>query len=527
MTYRHNRQVRTLVLAALFGTTLFISGCNKHDESSHAPAAAAAADEETAFAITHFSDKTELFVEFVRLAVGRESSFAAHMTTLSDFKPVSAGKMTITLSGAGQPDETFTVDAPARAGIFRPVATPRHVGQRNVTFRLVTPTFTSVHEVGPVTVYASKEAAMKAQAAEKPDGPGAISYLKEQQWQTDYGLTAVAKRPLRAAVAATGTLRAPASHDAQLTAIAAGQVSAAGSFPRVGMKVKQGDVLAYLVPRLGGDTDVATLEVAAQKARIAAQAAGRERERLEALYQQEAVPEKRVSTARSEESLARADLAGAERRLGMYRKGGAGGAGIAIRAPISGTVAEVSVAPGGYINEGQPLLHIADSERLWLEVRVAESDLGRIGQPSGASFSVDGFETPFEVSERSGGRVVGFGNVIDPVTRSAPLLFEFANPDQRLRIGMAVRASVFSGKATEVIAIPATALIDDNGQSVVYVQRGGEAFERRAVQLGMRDGEWVEIRSGVAVGERVVSKGAYQVRLAATAPAAMGEGHVH
>ena len=84
------RITASVVLAA---ATLLVGGCNRHEEAGHAPHAnAAAEEEETAFAITHFSDKTELFVEFVRLAVGRESSFAAHMTTLSDFKPVTAGK---------------------------------------------------------------------------------------------------------------------------------------------------------------------------------------------------------------------------------------------------------------------------------------------------------------------------------------------------------------------------------------------------------------------------------------------------
>lgn len=518
-------QRRTIAAATLVAAALLIGACHRHDEAGHAPhAAAAAQDEETAFAITHFSDKTELFVEFVRLAVGRESSFAAHMTTLSDFKPVTEGKMTVTLSGANQPDETFTIDSPTRPGIFRPAATPRYAGQRKLTFRLVTRTFTSVHDVGPVTVFPNKAAALKDQQAEKPDAP-AISYLKEQQWQTDYGLTQVAKRPLRTAITATGTLRAPASHDAQLTAVAAGQIVAAKGFPQVGAMVRQGEVLAFLVPRLGGDSDIATLDVAARKARIAAQAASRERERLEALYKQEAVPEKRVSNARSDEALARAELAGAERRLGTYRQGGSGG--IAIRAPISGTVAELTAAPGAFVNEGQALIHIADASRLWLEVRVAESDLGRIGQPGGASFSVDGFDKTFDVSDKDGARMVGFGNLIDPVSRTAPLLFEFANPDQRLRIGMAVRASVYSGKAVDAIAVPAGAVVDDGGQSVVYVQRGGEAFERRAVQLGVRDGDWIEVRSGVVAGERVVSKGAYQVRLAATAPAAMGEGHVH
>ena len=508
--------------------TLLLTGCNRHDEAGHAPHAdAAAQEEETAFAITHFSDKTELFVEFVRLAVGRESAFAAHMTTLSDFKPVTDGKMTATLSGGGHPDETFSIDKPARPGIFRPAATPRYAGQRKLTIRLVTPALTAEHDVGTVTVYPNQAAAMKAQLAEKPTA-AAISYLKEQQWQTDYALTEVAQRPLRMAIAATGTLRAPASREAQLTAASAGQVVAAKGFPQVGMTVRQGDILAYLIPRLGGDTDVATLDLATQKARIAAQAATRERERMESLYKQEAVPEKRLSTARSDESMARAELAGAERRVGTYRQGGSGGSGgIAIRAPISGTVAAVSAAPGGYVNEGQALFHIADASRLWLEVRVAESDLGRIGEPSGAAFSVDGFAQAFEVSDKAGARMVGFGNVIDPVSRTAPLVFEFANPDRRLRIGMAVRASVYSGKAVDAMAVPFAAVVDDGGQSVVYVQRGGEAFERRAVQLGVRDGDWVELRSGVAAGERVVSKGAYQVRLAATAPAAMGEGHAH
>ena len=199
-----NPQRRTLAAAAFIAAALLIGACNRHDEAGHAPHAAAEA-EETAFAITHFSDKTELFVEFVRLAVGRESSFAAHMTTLSDFKPVTEGKMTVTLSGAGKPDETFAIDAPARPGIFRPVATPRYAGQRKLTLRLVTPALTSVHDVGLVTVYPTKAAAMKAQQEEKPDGP-AISYLKEQQWQTDYGLTEAAQRPLRTAITATGTL---------------------------------------------------------------------------------------------------------------------------------------------------------------------------------------------------------------------------------------------------------------------------------------------------------------------------------
>ena len=55
----------------------------------------------------------------------------------------------------------------------------------------------------------------------------------------------------------------------------------------------------------------------------------------------------------------------------------------------------------------------------------------------------------------------------------------------------------------------------------------GEAFVRRVVETGIRDGDWIAIRGGLQAQERVVSKGAYQVRLAASAPAALGHGHAH
>jgi cobalt-zinc-cadmium efflux system membrane fusion protein len=525
MNNKLSSRARATALISILGAAIFAAGCQQ--PATDAPprnATQAAAEKHGAepVALTHFSDSTELFVEFAPLTVGAESAFAAHLTRLADYKPVTAGKLSITLSGGNQPDETFIVDAPTQPGIFRPVAKPRHAGVRHLVFRLDAAGLAAVHDLGSITVYADHEAAEKADA---PDAPGSISYLKEQQWKTDYALTQIGKRPLRESVAATGTLRAPADRDALLNSITAGQVMAAGQFPRIGMQVRKGQLLAYLVPRLGGESDVATLDLAAQRARLDAQYASQERERLEALFKQEAVPEKRVQTARNQEKIARAELASAERRSGQYRSGA--GSGIAIRAPITGSIAEVAVAPGAYINEGQPILHIVDSERLWLEVRIAESDVGRIGQPDGAAFSVDGFGQTFEIRQAAGGRVVGFGNLIDPTTRTAPLLFEFPNPDPRLRIGMAVRAQVFAGKAATVLAVPAAAVIDDNGQPVVYVQRTGEAFERRPVQLGTRDGDWVEILSGVASGERVVSKGAYQVRLAATAPAATGAGHAH
>ena len=71
------------------------------------------------------------------------------------------------------------------------------------------------------------------------------------------------------------------------------------------------------------------------------------------------------------------------------------------------------------------------------------------------------------------------------------------------------------------------AVVDDAGAEVVYVQLGGERFERRVVRTGLRDGQQVAITEGLAPRERVVSRGAFLVHLAAGAPAEAGHGHAH
>jgi membrane fusion protein, heavy metal efflux system len=86
---------------------------------------------------------------------------------------------------------------------------------------------------------------------------------------------------------------------------------------------------------------------------------------------------------------------------------------------------------------------------------------------------------------------------------------------------------IWSGKSEQALAVPSSAIVDEGGQSVVFVQRGGESFERRVVAIGIRDGDQVEIFSGLKPAERVVTRGAYLVRLSGASPKAAGEGHVH
>jgi RND family efflux transporter MFP subunit len=420
-------------------------------------------------------------------------------------------------------DERFEAKAPSSPGIFRPVVKPQSAGKRQLVLQLESRNDIVMHLLGEVEVYADADTAARHARHDHDEG-STIAFLKEQQWKIAFATATVAKRTVREAIPAQGVLRAAAGSEALVTAPASGVLVAEPSPPRIGQAVRKGDLLAHLAPRLGGETDTATLDLALQRSRLALEQARHERERLEGLFAAEAIPERRVVEARNQEQLARAELESARKRLAPYQ---GGGGGLALRAPVSGTVADVKAAAGAAVEAGQPLFHIADLKQLWLEARIPESQLGRLKNPSGAWFRVPGFDQIFDLVVGKNARLIALGGVVDKDSRSVPLVLAFDNPRGQLRVGMAVQAYVLTDAVREALAVPASALIDDAGQMVAFVQKSGEAFERRTLVLGARDGDFVEVKSGLAEGERVVTLGAYDVRLAATAPAAIGHGHAH
>ena len=94
-------------------------------------------------------------------------------------------------------------------------------------------------------------------------------------------------------------------------------------------------------------------------------------------------------------------------------------------------------------------------------------------------------------------------------------------------MGTAVEAHLTVGQTVEALSIPEESLVVDAGLNYVFVQTGGESFERRQVRTGIADRGMVEILEGVAAGERVVSDGAYAVKLASASTAPPAHGHAH
>ena len=77
------------------------------------------------------------------------------------------------------------------------------------------------------------------------------------------------------------------------------------------------------------------------------------------------------------------------------------------------------------------------------------------------------------------------------------------------------------------LIIPTSALIEEHGKYYAYVQTSGEGFQKRALELGIKDGIYVQVLSGIEEHERVVIKGGYQIKLATMSGKMPAHGHEH
>ncbi len=477
--------------------------------------------------VTLWGERTQLFVEFPALVVGEDSPFAAHLTRLSDHFAVDSGTVVVELTGGEQPVERFTVARPSVAGIFRPVVRPTHPGPRRVVLRLDSRAVSETHDMGEFTVFSSREQA-NAAASTEAEPAGQISYLLEQQWRVPFRVERVTARSMRPNFPAFARLVQPPDAEALVTAPRDGRVIAAGGrFPLVGEGVEQGGVLFQLTtaPQEGGDP--ATLDLAVDQAQIRVNAARREVDRLTPLLAQGVVPQRRLDEAQSELATAEAELRSARRRrssLSQTERVGGSRDALDVPSPIDGAVAELFVSPGTWVSEGDRLARVVDRDRLVLSVGVPEAYVGRLQDVSGAWFRLDNVPGVIEVPRTA---LVSVGTELDAESRTLPVRFRIDNVRRELFAGMRTQAHLIADEPQLTIAVPLDALVDDSGTDVVYVQTGGESFERRPVRLGIRDGDYVEVTEGVSPGEWVVATGAYSVKLASTSTESIGHGHAH
>jgi RND family efflux transporter MFP subunit len=509
-----------LRVSSAFLLVMIVSACGGEEP---------AATEETGLeplSVTQWTGKSEVFAEYPPLVVGQTSRFAIHLTDISNFNPVTSGQVEVRLEGGGAAPETFRVDAPSRPGIFGVDVKPARGGARELVIALTSASLSDTHRVPGVTVYPDQEAARKAFEAAPAQAEG-ISFLKEQQWALDFGTVLAEERAIRESIRVPAEIVTRPGGAAQVVAPLDGRlIQVAPLAP--GSAVTQGQELARLLPPPSVPGELPQLEQARAEATASVDLAVRDRERAERLVAAGASPQKRLDEARAVEAQALARRRAAEAQIGQYNIARSGtGAGSAsglfiLRSPITGALASRQATTGANVAAGTTLFEVADVSQVHVAGRVPESQAAQALRTTGAEIEIAGRETvPIQ------GPATTLGKVLDPDTRTLPIVFAVDNRALRLPLGQSVFLRLLLEETAPKAVIPVSAVIDDAGRPIVFVHTSGESFERRPVTLGVRQADVVQVLEGVKPGERIVSKGAHLVRLASLSTQVPAHGHVH
>lgn len=478
------------------------------------------AEEAARGSFTLWGEKLQLFVEHAPLVSAQPCDLLVHVTQIDGFKAVSGAKLEAVLRYAGAGEERFGGEPSKRAGIYKIIAKPGRVGPVALSIRVTWDKAEEEVPCGDFRVY--PDLASLPKSPEGEGGEKAIPFLMEQQWTIPFETAVAAEKEVEGSTPGHFTVEPLPSREAQVFPLQPGLlVPPAGGFPLVGSFVNKGQPLAYISPALDTSVTRADLEARLEGARADFQEADSAWQRAQALIKAEAISEKQYQSAQKEFSKAKAYLLAAEDRV-QDAQGKGSGTRFPLLSPIAGTLVESWASGGAFTSSGKPLFRVADLSRVRLRANISESDYLKMGPPSGGRLNQD----PSSGS-RPLGKPVAVGSAVDATARTIPVWFELDNADRALKLGMVLQGSLISTRTVRAVAVPKDAILTENGTSVAYVQIGGESFARRAVSTGASDGEMVAVTSGLAAGERVVSKGAYDIRLSSLSGVIPTHGHAH
>lgn len=249
-----------------------------------------------------------------------------------------------------------------------------------------------------------------------------------------------------------------------------------------GQEVAREDLLARLDDR--------EIEAQAEISRVNLKEAEQAFERARTLRDSQLVSPEEYEQAQTRVETARAQYESDRIRLGYTE----------IRAPFGGLIISRHVDLAQQVNPGEALFRISDFDPLLCPIQVPERDLPKLQLGQRAYLTFEAWP-----GERFTAQVLRIRPVVDAATGTVRITLD-VDAQGRLRPGMFARVYVETETRSEALVIPKSALSLESIGDTVYVAAGGAA-SRRSVELGFREGDFVEVVSGVAEGEQVITVG--------------------
>lgn len=466
---------------------------------------------------TAYGADFELFAEAEPFVVGQESEVAAHLTRLSNFKPLDSAQVKISLVVDGEA-VTQTIDSPEQPGIYKCTFKPTKAGCGQLRVEIMQPGGVSVACHPHVHVVADHDALHEHEHdhhhhAHTPSN--AITFTKEQSWKIDFATETLRMEPFGAVIKASAQVLPSQGDEREAAASASGVVMFSNPNLVEGTAVKAGQQLFVIESNGMADNN---MSVRFQEATANYTVAKAEYERKRQLADDKIVSQSELQRAKARYETAKAAY---DNLKGNFSQKGA-----VVRAPISGYVQRIHVTNGGYVEAGGPVVTVSQNRDLFVRAEVQPRYYSQLSGITGVNLLVPGDDHVYTLSELNGS-LVSYAKSTDLDCPLVPVTFRVRNQGNLLS-GSFVTLFISTRSDRQALAIPNQGIVEEMGNYFVFVQLTPESFEKRLVTLGATDGRRTEILSGVKAGERVVTRGASMVRLAQNGAALDPHaGHVH
>ncbi|MDR1221521.1 MAG: efflux RND transporter periplasmic adaptor subunit [Tannerella sp.] len=308
----------------------------------------------------------------------------------------------------------------------------------------------------------------------------------------------------------SGQILSAQGDEATIVATSNGIVSFAGPSVSDGAAVRAGEAIVTVSAKnlLEGDP--------AAKAKIAYETALKEYRRDEELVREQIISDREFEQTRLRYETARTAYEAQASNITA--------SGVRVTSPISGYIKNRLVGQGDYVSVGQAIATVSQNRRLQLRAEVSENYFKALRSIGGANFQTSYDNTVYKLSDLNG-RLLSFGKASDGQSFYIPVTFEFDNVGDIVP-GSFVSVYLLSNAQDGVISVPVAAVTEEQGLTFVYLQLDEEGYKKQEVTLGQSNGDRVQILQGLKQGDRIVTKGVYQVKLAAVS-SVMPEGHSH
>lgn len=342
---------------------------------------------------------------------------------------------------------------------------------------------------------------------------GVIHFSEKQMKAAGLKVETVAAGEFSEVIRVSGQVMAAQGDEAVVVAKSSGVLNYSRDHLTEGVAIRQGEVFAHVsAAGIAGGDEVAMNHVNLRAAKAAYDRAVR-------LYADTIISKKELERLQQEYEQARLSANTSTTATSNVRQGSA------VTSPLTGFVKSVLVKQGEYVTVGQPVATVTKSCNLQLRAEVPEKHFAMMHSIRSANFEMS-YGGVYSL-EQLKGHLVSMGKMATEGSAYIPMTFEFENRGNIVP-GAFADIWLLGTKRQNVISVPNASLTEEQGVYFVYVQLDDEdEFEKREVTIGMTDGKRTEILSGLKAGEKVVTHGVYQVKLASGNVAPEAHSHSH